>query len=415
MKSLCLKLGLSLALVAGLSSCGGDDESGEASSVTPNPQPIGFSTDTVPSSITFDSVTTFDLDIGVMNNERISQFGRYLAYIGDDQCPYVFDVVTQTNTQISENCPALMLDISHDGRYVLFLRSQNGRELVERYDQNTKTTDLFLDASVPQARFSPDGSLVAFTSRESLGVVPTENLLPGQLDTHTFVINVGTGQITPVSVSSAGIYANGSSGNPQISADNRFVIFDSGASNIHPTLRPDRFGRLNVVFPGETESTRIQSIVYLHELNSSETKALQVVGAKNRNFGISNDGANAVAISEIAAPEGSFLNFDDARLTLHEPDLTSILVQRSNGAAADLGPDGILGISSDFSTVLYLEAGDTDSDYNFSLLNIIDGRNRSNSTRAQYRNFYLTEDARHVLALEATGTGDLAVIPVPQP
>src|SRR4028118_2169409 len=76
---------------------------------------------------------------------------------------------------------------------------------------------------------SPDGRFVAFTSLAS-------NLVPGDTnDTNDiFVRDRLTNTTTRVSVDSAGNQANSSSESPSISADGRFVAFTSGASNIVP-------------------------------------------------------------------------------------------------------------------------------------------------------------------------------------
>src|SRR5439155_3425321 len=47
-----------------------------------------------------------------------------------------------------------------------------------------------------------------------------------------FVRELGTGTTTQVSVSSAGVEGNGNSLDPSISADGRFVAFDSNATNL---------------------------------------------------------------------------------------------------------------------------------------------------------------------------------------
>jgi Tol biopolymer transport system component len=50
----------------------------------------------------------------------------------------------------------------------------------------------------------------------------------------TFVRDLSTNTTTRVSVNSAGNQASGSPGTPSISADGRFVVFDSFASNLVP-------------------------------------------------------------------------------------------------------------------------------------------------------------------------------------
>jgi hypothetical protein len=80
-----------------------------------------------------------------------------------------------------------------------------------------------------QPSISADGRYVAFESYAS-------NLVPG--DTNgmwdLFVHDRQNGQTTRVSVSSTGAEGNSNSGEPSISADGRYVAFDSYASNLVP-------------------------------------------------------------------------------------------------------------------------------------------------------------------------------------
>jgi Tol biopolymer transport system component len=76
---------------------------------------------------------------------------------------------------------------------------------------------------------SADGRFVAFSSGAS-------NIVPGDTNnTHDiFVRDTLTNTTTRVSVDSAGNQANSNSDGPSISADGRFVAFDSDASNLVP-------------------------------------------------------------------------------------------------------------------------------------------------------------------------------------
>src|SRR4028119_1491045 len=76
---------------------------------------------------------------------------------------------------------------------------------------------------------SADGRFVAFSSGAS-------NLVPGDTNNRNdiFVRDTLTNTTTRVSVDSAGNQANSNSERPSISADGRFVAFDSNASNLVP-------------------------------------------------------------------------------------------------------------------------------------------------------------------------------------
>lgn len=74
---------------------------------------------------------------------------------------------------------------------------------------------------------SADGRFVAFRSA-------SPNLVPGDTNgrNDTFVRDRVTGQTTRVSVDSAGVQANGDSGQSYLSANGRFVVFESFATNL---------------------------------------------------------------------------------------------------------------------------------------------------------------------------------------
>src|SRR4028118_169996 len=76
---------------------------------------------------------------------------------------------------------------------------------------------------------SADGRFVAFSSGAS-------NLVPGDNNSQAdiFVRDTLTNTTTLVSLDSAGNQANKASSKPSISADGRFVAFESDASNIVP-------------------------------------------------------------------------------------------------------------------------------------------------------------------------------------
>jgi Ca2+-binding RTX toxin-like protein len=88
------------------------------------------------------------------------------------------------------------------------------------------------DSSSPS--ISADGRFVAFFSRAS-------NLVPGDTNNNIdiFVRDLLTNTTTRVSIDSAGNQGNSDSSSPSISADGRFVAFASFASNLLPNMRYD--------------------------------------------------------------------------------------------------------------------------------------------------------------------------------
>jgi Tol biopolymer transport system component len=193
----------------------------------------------------------------------ISSSGRYTAFeslasnlvAGDANGVwdvFVRDAVNGTTVRVSVSSGGVEGDadsrlaaISADGRYVAFesLASNlvpgdtNGVSDVFVHDTTTGTTTLVsADASgVPGnaasswASISADGRFVAFESAATNLVASDTN---GAVD--VFVKDMLTGALARVSVDTTGAEANGASDDPSISPDGHCVAFESLASNLVP-------------------------------------------------------------------------------------------------------------------------------------------------------------------------------------
>jgi Tol biopolymer transport system component len=104
----------------------------------------------------------------------------------------------------------------------IFVRRPGGTILISRSSSGGPANG---DSSQPV--LSADGHYLAFTSTAS-------NLVPGDSNkkADVFICNLVTAQIRAVSVTGGGNEGNGPSTNPAISADGRFVSFDSAATNL---------------------------------------------------------------------------------------------------------------------------------------------------------------------------------------
>lgn len=100
---------------------------------------------------------------------------------------------------------------------------------------------------------SADGLVVAFDSQATNLVAGDNN---GVVD--IFVHDRTTGRTTPVSVSSKGKLANGSSAAPAVSGDGRFIVFRSNANNL---------------VPGDTNQV---SDVFVHDQVTGDTRRVSV-------------------------------------------------------------------------------------------------------------------------------------------
>jgi len=134
-------------------------------------------------------------------------------------------------------------DISADGRYVAFESDAtnlvpgdtNARSDVFVHDRQTTFTERVSVSSLGvegngdsiSASFSTDGRYIAFQS-------DSNNLVTGDGNgmSDVFVHDRQTGETTRVSVSSSGIEGNNDSWWPSLSADGRYVAFESYASNL---------------------------------------------------------------------------------------------------------------------------------------------------------------------------------------
>jgi Tol biopolymer transport system component len=135
--------------------------------------------------------------------------------------------------------------ISVDGRYVAFESSAtnlvpvgtHGSDQVYVRDRQTGTTELVSQSDGGTVgngvshwpSISADGRYVAFNSFAS-------NLVPGDTNSEidVFVRDRQTGTTERVSVATDGTQGNGTSYLPSMSADARYVVFESAASNLVP-------------------------------------------------------------------------------------------------------------------------------------------------------------------------------------
>ena len=195
------------------------------------------------------------------NSPSISGDGRYIAFesfadslVDDDTNPFwdifVHDRQTGITTRVSLHTdgtegdgPSFDPSISSDGRYVAFesdadnlVVSDNGFYYdVYVHDRQTGTTTRVSDGLAGiqgnghsySPSISADGRYVAFESF-AINLVAVD----GNGTADVFVHDLQTGTTTRVSVASGGVEGNGGSNSPSISADGRYVAFGSDANNL---------------------------------------------------------------------------------------------------------------------------------------------------------------------------------------
>ena len=189
--------------------------------------------------------------------------------------------------------------ISADGRYVAFLSSAdnlvsgdtNGHGDVFVYDRQDGTTervsvaddesqgDNLGRAAIPRLAISADGRYVCFS-------FDSTNLVPGDTNgiNDIFVRDRQEGTTERVSVNTAGVQANKASDFVSISADGRYVAFDSAASNL------------------VTGDTNNNWDVFVHDRNTHSTtrESLSSAGAQ----------ANDLSANPVISADGRYVAFE---------------------------------------------------------------------------------------------------------
>ena len=252
------------------------------------------------------------------NRPSISGDGRFVAFAspaanlvpGDNnnsQDIFVRDLSTNTISRVSVDSAgnqaignSFVPSISADGRFVAFgsnapnlvLGDTNNNEDIFLRDLLTNTTTrVSVDSAGNQGKsgsYSPsisaDGRFVAFESNAS-------NLVPGDTNNldDIFVRDLLTNTTTRVSVDSAGNQGNNHSRDPFISANGRFVAFTSFASNL---------------VPGDTNLIDI----FVRDLLTNTTTLVSVDSAGNQ--------ANSNSGSTSISADGRFIGFSSDAFNL---------------------------------------------------------------------------------------------------
>lgn len=197
---------------------------------------------------------------GSSETPSISEDGQFVAFrssasnlvlddVGGFLDVFVRDLKGNTTTRVSVNSNGEQANdssfrprISADGRFVAFAsratnlvdNDTNGFDDLFVHDRQTgATTRVNIDSSGAEANaglsdyeISSDGRYVVFDSF-------ADNLVPGDTNgfTDVFIHDRVTGETTRISEDNSGVEGDGQSRSPDISADGRYVVFQSLASN----------------------------------------------------------------------------------------------------------------------------------------------------------------------------------------
>ena len=310
----------------------------------------------------------------------ISGDGRYVAFYsyannlvaGDtNNSPdvFVYDRQTQTVERVSvasdgtqaNGSSYFRLDITHDGRYVTFRSAAtnlvagdtNGEFDIFVHDRQTGDTERVSVSSAGvegnndayDPKISADGRYVTF---ESLAW----NLVSGDTNgtNDVFVHDRQTGLTRRVSVSSTGVQGSSSSQNADISDDGRYVAFTSNATNL---------------VPGDT-SGQADVFVYDLQTNQIERIGLAVDGSQGNGSALNTPSLSAdgrfVAFGSTSSNlvPGDINHSTDAFVYDRQLDTLRIASLAASGAAADdntlnfsLSSDGkFLAFASDAANIV---------------------------------------------------------------
>jgi hypothetical protein len=159
----------------------------------------------------------------------IAPSGRYIAYVQIGGALLIWD--TQTNRTIYTNNllgPVLSMNISSNGQWVAYANTSK-IGLVDWNSNSNLTVATYGNDALPGLKFSADGNSFVYATGKSNSV----DDLNGVADVYVYDIPSGTNALV-----SRGFYsgksANGRSESPDISADGRFIVYVSAASDIVP-------------------------------------------------------------------------------------------------------------------------------------------------------------------------------------
>ncbi|MEG4810173.1 calcium-binding protein [Microcoleus sp. F8-D3] len=274
-------------------------------------------------------------------NPSISADGRFIAFesiatnlvLGDTNNTsdiFLHDRLTNITTRISVNSTGNQANfdafnpvISAGGRFIAF--ESNATNLVAEDTNNT--SDIFLhdrltgntarisvgstgkegDRASLNPSISADGRFIAFESNST-------NLVPGDTNNTSdiFVRDRLTNLTTRISVNSTGNQGNIGSFNPSISADGRFVAFDSLADNL---------------VAADTNSTRD---IFVRDIQTNTTNRLSVNSSGNQgNFG---------SITAAISADGRFVAF--------ESNASNLVTDDTNGTSDIFAHDRLTNTTS---------------------------------------------------------------------
>jgi Tol biopolymer transport system component len=168
-------------------------------------------------------------------------------------------------------------------------------------DSNGNQSPANISISLYRPSISADGRFVAFQSDAQLAGKPSTA-------TDIFVRDVVAGTTTIASVSSSGAQANSSSSSPSISADGRFVAFQSLASNL------------------VAGDTNIDFDVFVYDRLTQTTICASVNSQEQKGSGVSQSerSLDSDALNPVMSPNGRYVVFQSSYTNLVPNDTNGV-------------------------------------------------------------------------------------------
>jgi hypothetical protein len=217
--------------------------------------------------------------------------------------------ISLSSSGIEGNGNSAGSSISGDGRFVVFSSEANnlvsgdtnGVYDVFVHDRQTgQTNRISLSSSGTEGNDHSGGRSISGDGRNITFVSMATNLVSGDTNgkNDIFVHDMLTGNTVRISISSTGTQANDHSGSPSISGDGRYVAFDSAATNLVVGDTTDEYD------------------VYLHDTVTGETRLISVSSAGEK-------GNYASGEPEISA-NGRFVAFTSCATNLVSVDTNGL-------------------------------------------------------------------------------------------
>ncbi len=273
--------------------------------------------------------------------------------------------VDSNGTQANNASAAFSL--SPDGRFVVFSSSAsnlvpgdtNGKADIFVRDLLTGATSLVSvspngtqgNQSCDHPSTSADGRFVVFDSLAT-------NLLPGDTNNATdiFVRDRQSGTTTRVSVASSGAQGNNNSFEPTITADGRYVVFDSVASNL---VLGDTNGKADVFVRDLTLGTTRRVSVSSSEVQADESSWAPTISADGRFVAFYSYARNLVPGDTVLSADIFVRDLVSGATTRASVDPNGAQANNISTSPPSLSADGHFVVFT--STATNLVAGDTNN------------------------------------------------------